>query len=232
MLNPHISNVSTLRCFYTPMFLHSNVSTPDKRLPNLENNEDNLDNKLDSNSTSQGPSAAPEPMNLLPPPERIYNILDEAKEAVESWAVPQGYDIFTSKSNRGKQPHLILRCDCACKTVFTVKDENRKRYNHSYKKTDCKFECYVSCPKALKGRCQLRVKNSTHNHPLPISVLPRARVASLKQHKPYVVTETAADARLRQLANSLLARDPRMRLKEKELDNLRRQIRIENLNGE
>ena len=94
------------------------------------------------------------------------------------------------------------------------------------------FKCVLSYPKALGGRVKLRVTNNTRNHlPLPVSVLPFARVALLKEHTQYVLNEIAAGAHPRQLINALLQKDPSMRLKEQDLHNLKARLRKEKLNG-
>ena len=122
-------------------------------------------------------------------------------------------------------------CDRGGKTHIKVKEHNRKKNAGPLKKTNYPFECIISCPKG--GRFELRIKNGSHNHPpLPISVLPSARVALLKEHITYITNESAAGVKPRQIINGLLLMNSSMMLKERDLYNLKARIRKANLKGQ
>ena len=171
-------------------------------------------------------------MKLLPPPtDATYSTLDEGQNAVQKWAIPQGYVVVCKKSTEGKQPRRWLICDRGGKTRIIVKEHNRKKDAGPLKKTNCPFECIVSCSKG--DRFKLRIRNGTHNHPpLPVPDLLSARVALLKKHISYIANVTAAGVKPQQIINGLLLMNPSMMLKERDLYNLKARIRKANLKGQ
>ena len=207
----------------TPQTSSQRVSidpTPNVGVLDVNNDADNVGDASVSRSASQEAlqaSGEVQPMKLLPPPtSTIYSTLDEGEQAVRQWAASQGYRISVERSNPGSQrnqPRRWLQCDRGGKTRIIIKEENRQRDGHNLKKTDCKFAYILSSIKALDSRVKLQLINKTHNHlPLPISVLPAARVALLKQHTKYILDKLAAGAYPRQFINRLLQKNPNMRV--------------------
>ena len=193
----------------------------------------NTDDDVDNNSVPKEPSE-PELMRLLPPPTvDTYSTHDEAQEAVQKWAVGQGYAISRERTNIEKnRQRCWLRCTRGSKPNQNrrIKDENRKRDHHSLTCINCQFMVIISNSKG--GHFKLRVKNGSHSHPaLPVTVLANARKQLLLKRIVYIIQQIDAGSTPKQILNGLLQRDPFLPLKERDLYNIKSDIRKANLQG-
>jgi CRISPR/Cas system-associated exonuclease Cas4 (RecB family) len=109
-------------------------------------------------------------LSLAPPPEGIYESVEDALEALNTFAAAEGYAIVKRRSilsKRGVIRRVDLKCDKGgeVKPYVSTVPEERQRISSS-RLTNCPFSMSLYLEKDDQGKTQWRtqLRDGSHNH--------------------------------------------------------------------
>ncbi|KIV98474.1 uncharacterized protein PV09_09719 [Verruconis gallopava] len=170
------------------------------------------------------------PLSLEPPPEGLYGSKEDLLMHCKEHAKQAGYALSILKSNAYSKS-IIIACVCYGQLAnkWKLTEENRKRPNHSSKKTGCRVSCIGK--EQSDGRWRLTIREGEYNHrPAPVGTY----AAHRKRETPVkvrIMQDLWAGCAVRQTHAQLQQQFPNILITKQDIFNKRVQAKARALQG-